>query len=109
MGLTTGLTDAAALSDALIARISGKAGDEILDEYSDCRRKVFDEVTNPVSQRMKKLVQATPNEVEDLERTYFKKLSEDDAFASEGLMASYKLLTRLSCYQDQDHVKAKPA
>ncbi len=95
MGLTTGLTDAAALSDALIARIKGKADDEILDKYAEERKRIFETVSNPTSQRFKKVVQSSAEEVAELEKTYFKRLNEGEDFAAEGLLSSYRLLTRL--------------
>lgn len=94
MGLTTGLTDAAALGDALVARIKGDAGDEILERYSAERKKVFDAVSNPTSQQFKKIAQSTPEEVAELEKTYFKRLNDDEEFAKAGLMSTYRLLTR---------------
>ena len=97
MGLTTGLTDAACLSDALVLRISGKADDDILDRYSQARKKVFDEVSNPISQHFKNIVQSSSEMVAEHEKNLFKRLNEDDEFARKGLMSNYNLLTRLTC------------
>lgn len=53
LGLTGGILDAAALSDALVAIHTDRAGDEILDVYAEQRRKTFVEVVNPASQANK--------------------------------------------------------
>ena len=52
-GLTSGLLDAAALSDALVAIHNGKASADALDYYAAERRKVFTAVVNPLSQANK--------------------------------------------------------
>lgn len=53
LGLTGGILDAAALSDALIAIHTDRAGDEILDVYAEQRRKTFLEIVDPASQANK--------------------------------------------------------
>jgi 3-(3-hydroxy-phenyl)propionate hydroxylase/6-hydroxy-3-succinoylpyridine 3-monooxygenase len=55
-GLMGGLNDAFALSEALAAVVQGRADDALLDRYSEARRKVFDQVTSPVSTASFKLV-----------------------------------------------------
>lgn len=52
-GLTSGLLDAAALSDTLIAIHSGKASSDTLEYYAVERRKDFTEIVNPLSQSNK--------------------------------------------------------
>jgi 3-(3-hydroxy-phenyl)propionate hydroxylase len=55
-GLMGGLNDAFVLSETLAAVVQGEIGDEYLDRYSELRKKVFDEVTSPVSTGSFKLV-----------------------------------------------------
>ena len=55
-GLVSGMMDALTLSQTLSAVIHGKASDEILDQYSDERRRVFNEVATPSSTETKRLV-----------------------------------------------------
>jgi 3-(3-hydroxy-phenyl)propionate hydroxylase len=55
-GLMGGLYDSFALSEALAAVVSGQAGDEILDRYSDIRRKIYHEVISPISSESLRLV-----------------------------------------------------
>ena len=56
LGLTGGVLDADMLSDALGAVISGRAGDDVLDFYARERRRVFLEVTSPMSTNFKRLL-----------------------------------------------------
>jgi 2-polyprenyl-6-methoxyphenol hydroxylase-like FAD-dependent oxidoreductase len=65
-GLTSGLLDAAALADALIAIHSGKYSANALEYYATERRKVFMEIVNPLSQSNKeRLHDADPSTLGD--------------------------------------------
>jgi 3-(3-hydroxy-phenyl)propionate hydroxylase len=55
-GLMGGLYDSFALSEALAAVIDGRAGDEILDRYSEGRRRIYHEVISPISSESLRLV-----------------------------------------------------
>jgi len=55
-GLMGGIYDSFALSEALAAVVHEKAGDEILDRYSESRRKIYLEVTSPISTESLRLV-----------------------------------------------------
>jgi 2-polyprenyl-6-methoxyphenol hydroxylase-like FAD-dependent oxidoreductase len=63
LGLTGGVLDADMLSDALGAVITGRAAESVLDFYSQERRRVFVEVTSPMSTNFKRLLSEN-----DLER-----------------------------------------
>jgi 2-polyprenyl-6-methoxyphenol hydroxylase-like FAD-dependent oxidoreductase len=56
LGLTGGVIDADALSDTLGAVIQGRADESVLDFYSAERRRVFLEVTSPMSTNFKRLL-----------------------------------------------------
>ena len=56
LGLTGGVIDADALSDTLGAVIGGRAGESVLDFYAAERRRVFLEVTSPMSANFKRLL-----------------------------------------------------
>lgn len=56
LGLTGGVIDADALSDTLGAVIGRRAGDSVLDFYAAERRRVFLEVTSPLSSNFKRLL-----------------------------------------------------
>lgn len=55
-GLVGGLFDSYALTDALSAVIDGTADKTALDRYATARRKVFEEITSPVSTTSMRLV-----------------------------------------------------
>jgi 3-(3-hydroxy-phenyl)propionate hydroxylase len=55
-GLMGGIYDSFVLSEALAAVASEQAGDEILDRYAELRRKVYLEVTSPISSESLRLV-----------------------------------------------------
>lgn len=56
LGLTGGVIDADVLSDALGAVIGGRASAKVLDFYAEERRRVFLEVTSPMSSNFKRLL-----------------------------------------------------
>ncbi|MBT2135387.1 FAD-dependent monooxygenase [Croceibacterium sp. LX-88] len=56
LGLTGGVIDADTLSDTLGAVIAGRANEGVLDFYSAERRRVFLEVTSPMSTNFKRLL-----------------------------------------------------
>lgn len=56
LGLTGGVIDADVLSDALGAVLAGKADESLLDFYAAERRRVFLEVTSPMSINFKRLL-----------------------------------------------------
>jgi hypothetical protein len=66
--LTTGITDAACLGDALVATIRDEklhllGGRDLLDEYNTLRRNTFLNVTNPRSIAAKKSCQMDPENI----------------------------------------------
>jgi 2-polyprenyl-6-methoxyphenol hydroxylase-like FAD-dependent oxidoreductase len=56
LGLTGGLFDTFVLYEALAAVIHGEIGDEVLDRYSEERRRVFLEYTSPRATENKRLI-----------------------------------------------------
>lgn len=56
LGLTGGVIDADCLSDGLGAVIAGRADERVLDFYAEERRRVFIEVTSPMSSNFKRLL-----------------------------------------------------
>jgi hypothetical protein len=94
-GLTTGLTDAACLGDALVAVMQGIADDSLLQKYSDVRRKIFLEVSNPRSIEAKRKAQSDPNNLSDADKEFYRKMNEDDQFQIDGMKSSMVLQTLL--------------
>jgi 2-polyprenyl-6-methoxyphenol hydroxylase-like FAD-dependent oxidoreductase len=103
-GLTTGITDAACLGDALVAALQGICGQEILQEYADRRRKVFLEVSNPRSIEAKRKAQSDPNDLSDADKEFYRRMNEDDEFQIDGMKGSMALQTLL----DIPEAKGKP-
>lgn len=64
MGLTTGILDADALSDALIMVLKEGCSDRVLSLYSDLRRQVFAFFVDPMSTQNKARVSSDPDELE---------------------------------------------
>jgi 3-(3-hydroxy-phenyl)propionate hydroxylase len=56
LGLTSGLYDAYVLYEALAAVIHGEASDEVLDRYSEERRRAFLEHASPEASNFKRMV-----------------------------------------------------
>jgi 2-polyprenyl-6-methoxyphenol hydroxylase-like FAD-dependent oxidoreductase len=70
-GLTSGMFDTFVLYEALAAVIHGDIGDEVLDRYSDERRRVFLEYASPRASENKRLIYHSHDPVrleEDLTR-----------------------------------------
>lgn len=57
LGLTTGLITGMVLSDVLGAVIRGEADEEILDRFSDERRRVFWDITSPAASQNKNMLE----------------------------------------------------
>ena len=55
-GLTSGMFDVFVLYEALVAVIHGEAGDDVLDRYSEERRRVFVEFASPQAIEYKRLI-----------------------------------------------------
>lgn len=86
MGLTTGIVDAVAASDALFSVISGESDESMLDYYSEERRRVFLDVTTRISSNTKRtLSEKDPQQQLEDERGY-RKASEDVAIGRQALM-----------------------
>jgi 2-polyprenyl-6-methoxyphenol hydroxylase-like FAD-dependent oxidoreductase len=72
MGLNTGLLDADALAETLIMVLAEGKPLELLDIYSDERRKVFQLFVDPVSTQNKLRVQNNDQEVATRDDWYFR-------------------------------------
>lgn len=64
MGLTSGILDAEALSDALIMVINEGCSDRVLWLYSDLRRQVFGFFIDPMSTQNKARVASNADDLE---------------------------------------------
>ncbi|PVH72210.1 FAD binding domain protein [Cadophora sp. DSE1049] len=64
MGLTTGILDSEACSDALIMVINEGYPDQVLTLYSDLRRQAFGFFVDPMSTQNKYRIQSNPDDLE---------------------------------------------
>lgn len=63
LGLTSGLLDAVALCDSLCSHIKGARSEDVLDEYAEDRRSVFENVTSPLATAAKRrLMESDPEQ-----------------------------------------------
>jgi hypothetical protein len=92
-GLSTGMTDAGCIAEALSEVVNGKKPESFLQAACDMRYKIFRDISNPGSQRFKKIVQQDPDNIgaDDLE--FFRKLREDPGFQKQALMGTLGLYT----------------
>lgn len=93
--MTTGITDAACLGDALVAVMQGHADDSLLQTYSDLRRKVFLEISNPRSIEAKRKAQSDPENLSDEDKEFYRKMREDEQYQIEGMKGTMVLQTLL--------------
>lgn len=97
--MSTGITDAACLGDALVAVIQGICDDSLLQEYADRRRKVFLEISNPRSIEAKRKAQSDPDHLSDEDKEFYRRMNEDDEFQIEGMRGTMALQTSLDIPQ----------
>ncbi|KAK5137078.1 hypothetical protein LTR08_001087 [Meristemomyces frigidus] len=109
LGLTGGLLDAAAVSDALIGIHEGKAGDAILDRYAEVRRTIFQETVDPTSQSNKKRLQDSDPTTVGERDPFLKMLREADETQKQHIRATVTLAVDMSEYYDkrEEHVEAR--
>ena len=101
LGLTGGILDAGAVSDALTGIHEGKAGDAILDKYAEIRRNIFVETVNPTSQANKmRLHDGDPETVGDRD-PFLNKLRNATPDDMQQIRSSQVLHTDMSKHFDQ--------
>jgi len=94
LGLTSGLFDTYVLHEALAAVIQGEADDEVLDRYSDERRRTFLEVASPQASENKRLIYHSSDPVrleQDLAR--IRSMATDKDVLLERLLFTRRLIT----------------
>jgi 2-polyprenyl-6-methoxyphenol hydroxylase-like FAD-dependent oxidoreductase len=92
-GLTTGMTDAGCIAEALGLVINGQKPESFLQAACDKRLGVFRDISNPGSQRFKRVVQEDPDTMPAEDITFFKRLREDPAFVQQSLLGTLALYT----------------
>jgi 2-polyprenyl-6-methoxyphenol hydroxylase-like FAD-dependent oxidoreductase len=94
LGLTSGLLDAVALGEALVAVIGGTAPESALDWYASERRRVFLEVTGPTASENKRRVSERDPDAKRIDNERFRRLREDPAFVRQVLLGVFNLVSR---------------
>jgi 2-polyprenyl-6-methoxyphenol hydroxylase-like FAD-dependent oxidoreductase len=94
MGLTSGAFDAASLVEALGAVLAGKAGEDVLDFYSQERRRVFLEVASPTAQATKRRITDTNAESQREAFDMFTKVRNDPELLRAGMAQSFAVRGR---------------
>jgi 2-polyprenyl-6-methoxyphenol hydroxylase-like FAD-dependent oxidoreductase len=89
MGLTSGAFDAAALVTALGAVIGGSAGEDVLDFYSQERRRVFLEVASPIAQQTKRRITESGAQAQREHLENFIRLRDDPEKMRSGMAFSF--------------------
>ena len=100
-GLTTGMTDAGCISDALIAVISGLASEQTLQEACEIRHEIWATISNPGSQNFKRIVQQDPSNICQEDMGFFKRLNDDVEFQRSALLGSLRIHTPLGTFPSQ--------
>lgn len=86
LGLTTGLLDAVMAADALYAVIAGEGGEELLDYYSQERRRVFLEVSSPLASNFKRLLAEKDPQRRLEDEAYYRQAADDIDFGRRTLL-----------------------
>ena len=89
LGLNTGMLDADALAESLIMILKENCSEQILDIYSDERRKVFQFFVDPTSTQNKLRIHNHPPEVAAERDWYFRTLANPTQEKMMGLMKPY--------------------
>jgi len=92
LGLTGGLLDAFPLSDALIAVIEGRQGDDILDAWARERHRVFLEVTAPTAKENRRRVSERDPEKKRADAARLHNLTNDKEAARQALLGVFELV-----------------
>jgi 2-polyprenyl-6-methoxyphenol hydroxylase-like FAD-dependent oxidoreductase len=86
LGLTSGLLDAAALTDALGSVIQGVQDESILDEYARDRQAVYSGVTSPIATESMRRMSERDEKRRGEDIAKFRQLHEDKAMQRAGML-----------------------
>jgi 2-polyprenyl-6-methoxyphenol hydroxylase-like FAD-dependent oxidoreductase len=94
LGLTGGLLDCLALTDALLAVMAGRLAERVLDAWAAERRRVFTQVTAPMAREFRRRVSERDPERRHADRERLRQLSQDPESARQALLAVFRLVGR---------------
>jgi 2-polyprenyl-6-methoxyphenol hydroxylase-like FAD-dependent oxidoreductase len=92
LGLTGGLLDALSLSEALIAVIEGRCQSNVLDAWSQERRRVFLEVTAPMAKENRRRISERDPARRQADADRLRRLTDDPALARQALLSVFQLV-----------------
>ena len=99
-GLSTGMTDAGCIAEALSLVVNGQKPESFLQAACDARLRVFRDISNPGSQRFKSMVQEDPNNMPTEDIQFFEKLHNDKVFQKEFLLGGMRMHTPVEDIKD---------
>jgi 2-polyprenyl-6-methoxyphenol hydroxylase-like FAD-dependent oxidoreductase len=92
LGLTSGLLDAVALGDALVAVIHGQRKENLLDAYAAERRRIFLEVVAPMAQENRRRVGESDPERRRADAQRLRQITEDPIAGRNALLAVFQIV-----------------
>ena len=92
LGLTSGVWTGMVLADVLGAVLRGEEDEDILDRYSDERRRVFWEVVSPAATENKRMLQEADPEQRRKDLAAVKALSDDPDSGALLMLFAYKVI-----------------
>ncbi len=92
LGLTSGVWTGVVLADVLGAVLRGEEDEEILDRFSDERRRVFWEVVSPAATENKRMLQETDMEMRKQDLAHIRALDENPESGALLMLFAYKVI-----------------
>lgn len=92
LGLTTGIISGMVLADVLGAVIRGEADDQILDRYSEERRRIFWDIVSPSASNTKQMLERSDPEERRQDVENARALASDPALTRMMMSAPYKII-----------------
>jgi hypothetical protein len=87
------LTDAGCVVEALSLVILGQKDESFLQAACDIRHRLFQEISNPGSQRFKKMAQEDPENIPKDDMEFFNSIANDPVFEKNALKGIINLYT----------------
>lgn len=92
LGLTSGVWTGVVLADVLGALLRGEVGEEILDRFSDERRRVFWDVVSPAATENKRMLQESDMERRKQDLEHVRALDENPESGALLMLFAYKVI-----------------
>ncbi|GAA5060400.1 NAD(P)/FAD-dependent oxidoreductase [Erythrobacter westpacificensis] len=92
LGLTSGVWTGVVLADVLGAVLSGEEDEEILDRFSDERRRIFWEVVSPAATENKRMLQESDPAARQQDLAHIRALDENPESGALLMLFAYKVI-----------------